>query len=212
MNFEKYGQYKNDIFNKLGFNFDPRKKILDVGCGDGSDAIIFLNEFGLNVCGIDIYKDKNIESIEKLDFKEASIYSIPFAGNSFDYVFLHDVLHHIDERNQSYDAHVKGLLELGRILKKGGTIVILEGNRYNPLFYPHMVKMRGHNHWKQSYFMKIIQNVFDDKNYDISFKFFEAHCYPSGFLYFWKIYESMMEKFIPKDFLAYNTVIIKKNE
>lgn len=41
-NFQKYGQYKNDIFNKLGFSFEKGKKILDVGCGDGSDGKIFI--------------------------------------------------------------------------------------------------------------------------------------------------------------------------
>ena len=39
----QYGQYKDDFFNKLDFNFEKGKKILDVGCGDGSDAKIFIN-------------------------------------------------------------------------------------------------------------------------------------------------------------------------
>ena len=206
-NFWKYGQYKNDIFNKLDFKFEPNKKILDVGCGNGIDMEIFSKEFGLKVYGIDIYTDDSIKNIEKAEFKQAGIYKIPFEDNSFDYIFLHNVLHHIDEKNQSYEKHIEGLKELKRVANKDGSIIIIEGNRYNPLFYPHMVKMAGHNHWPQSYFKKVLKKVFND----IEFKFFEAHSYPWP-LWFWKKYEYFMEKFSPIQLLAYNVAIIKNNK
>jgi ubiquinone/menaquinone biosynthesis C-methylase UbiE len=200
-----YCQYKNDIFNKLGIDFEPGKKILDVGCGDGSDAEIFINHFDLNVYGVDIYKDKKIENLKTLIFKEASIYRIPFVDDSFDYVFCHDVLHHIDEKNQAKDKHLEALCELRRVVKDDGRIIIVESNRYNPLSYPHMVIMMGHNHWRQSYFKKIISEVFTL----IEFKSFEVHAYPKNWIWFWKSYELLMEKFFSK-FLDYNVAIIKK--
>lgn len=206
MNMEKYGQYKNDIFNKLDFNFEKGKKILDLGCGDCSDAEIFIKEYGLDTYGVDIYKHENVEKTNSLKFSEAGIFSIPFSDETFDYVFLHDILHHIDEEGQSYEKHVRGLRELKRVVKKGGHIIIVEGNRFNPLFYPHMVKMMGHNHFKQAYFKKIINDVFDQ----VSFKFFESHLYPQKYLKFWKLYEKLMEKYIPDPFLAYNIAIITK--
>lgn len=101
INLSKYGQYKHDIFLKLNFNFIPDKKILDIGCGDGSDANIFIKEYKLNTYGIDIYKHENVKKISQLKFKKAGIYSIPFNDSTFDYVFLHDVLHHIDEKNKA---------------------------------------------------------------------------------------------------------------
>lgn len=208
MDLIKYDQYKNDIFNKLNFPFASGKKMLDCGCGNGIDSEIFIHEFGLETCGIDVYRDKNIANIPGLTFKEAGIYEIPFNDNEFDYVFLHDVLHHIDEKNQSREEHLKGLAEIKRVCKKGGEIIILEGNRYNPLFYPHMVKMEGHNHFKQSYFKEIINTAFNDC--EVKFKFFECHLYPKKFLRFWKAYESIMEKLIPSQFLAYNVAIIRK--
>lgn len=208
----KYGQYKNDIFNKLNIDLEPRKKMLDVGCGDGLDSTIFINELDLDTYGIDIYRDKNIDKVKNLNFKEASIYNIPFPDDNFDYIFLHDVLHHIDEETQSNVNHVKALSELKRILKKGGILIILEGNRYNPLFYPHMVKIMGHNHWRQKYFIKTINNVFSDKTCSVNFDFFEAHLYPRNFIWFWKFYESLMEKFSPKSFLAYNVAFVKKTD
>jgi len=203
-NFDQYGQYKKDIFSKLDFSFKPKKRILDVGCGDGSDANIFINEYKLDAYGIDIYKHKNIDKIKSFKYKKAGIYKIPFKDHFFDYVFLHDVLHHIDEKNQSIRNHLRALKELKRVVKKKGFIVIIEGNRYNPLFYPHMVKKLGHNHWKQSYFIKTINKVFDNVN----FKFFEAHAYPKRFLFFFKTYEYLMELISPKSFLAYNVAVI----
>jgi len=62
----KYGQYKRDIFSKLNFDFLPGKKILDLGCGDGSDAQIFINEYKLNTYGIDIYEHANVKKINGL--------------------------------------------------------------------------------------------------------------------------------------------------
>jgi len=132
-NFKKYGQYKNDIFNKVSINFERGKKLLDVGCGDGSDAEIFIKEFGVDTYGIDIYEHENIKNIKEFKFKKAGIFKIPFEDNFFDYVFLHDVLHHIDEEYQSYKKHIDGLKELKRVCKKDGCIIILEANKYNPL-------------------------------------------------------------------------------
>ena len=101
-----------------------------------------------------------------------------------------------------------GLRELKRVCKKGGFVIIVEGNRYNPLFFPHMVKMKGHEHFRQSYFKKIIAEVFS--NDSVNFKFFEAHLYPKPLLSVFKIYEFFMEHLIPKKFIAYNAAIIKK--
>ena len=201
-----YSQYKNDIFNKLAFHFEPGKRILDVGCGDASDAEIFIKEFDLDVYGIDVYKHENVDKLPNLHFLKADIFNIPHDNDSFDYVFLHDVLHHIDENEQSRDKHMRGLAEIKRVTRKNGVIIIIEGNRYNPLFYPHMVKMLGHEHWKQSYFINTMQRAFQN----VEFKHFEAHAYPWA-LSFWKVYEYCMENFAPEKFLAYNAAIIKND-
>jgi len=203
-------QYKDDIFNKLKFDFIKGKRLLDGGCGDGSDARIFIEEYGLETCGIDIYEHENIKNIKGLKFKKAGIFNIPYGENFFNYVFLHDVLHHIDEPKQRYKKHTQGLKEVKRVCKKNGIIIILEANRYNPLSYPHMVLIRGHNHFKQNYFKKLIYEVFD-KN--IEFKHFEAHFYPKKFLKFFKVYEGIMERFsFLKPLLAYNAAIIKNDK
>ncbi|MBW6441966.1 class I SAM-dependent methyltransferase [Patescibacteria group bacterium] len=197
-------QYTNDLHKKIAYNYIAGRKLLDIGCGTCVDSLMLKEKYNLNVYSTDIYKHKNVD-LFNLNFKKGSILNLPYASNSFDYVFLHDVLHHVDEDDQSYDSHLSALNELKRVCKKGGTIIILEGNRYNPLFYPHMVKMLGHNHWKQGYFKKVITTVFDN----VEFKYFEAHLYPKKFLWLGKIYEFIMERISPKLFLAYNMAVVK---
>lgn len=201
-------QYKRDIFNKLDFPFKKGKKLLDVGCGDGSDGEIFEKKYGLDFYGVDIYKDENIRKLG-LKFKKGGIYKIPYKSNSFDYVFLHDVMHHIDEPKKREERHLEGLSELRRVCKHGGYIIIVDANRYNPLFYPHMVKMEGHDHFVQSYFIKIVNKAFSKDK--ITFKFFEAHAYPKPLLNIFKLYEYIMEHFVPRQFRAYNVCIVNKN-
>jgi ubiquinone/menaquinone biosynthesis C-methylase UbiE len=202
----KYGQYTSDLFLKLDFNFEAGKKMLDVGCGPATDTEIFINEYHLDTYGLDVYKHERIDTLPSLKFVEAGILQIPFPDDSFDYVFLHDVLHHIDEEHQSNATHVAALKELKRVVKESGCIIVVEGNRYNPLFYPHMVKMLGHDHWKQSYFKSVMSGVFQN----VEFRHFEAHVYPKKFLWFWKFYEYIMERFVPDAFSAYNVALIRK--
>lgn len=204
MHLEKYGQYKHDLFAKLNFPFKSKKKILDVGCGDGSDAEIFINEYKLDTYGIDIYKNEAIKNINGLKFKKGEIGKIPFPKEAFDYAFLHDVLHHVDDGKFNTSKYKKVLLELSRVVRKGGEIIIVEGNRYNPLFYPHMVLMEKHNHFPQSYFESLMKQTF--KNVEL--RHFEAHVYPPRFLWLWQFYDRLMDNFCPRQFLAYNIAII----
>lgn len=199
-----YGQYKSDIFKKLDFSFVQGKAILDLGCGPGQDAEIFKNILGLDTYALDVYEHENIKNLG-IKFTLGSIFQLPYEDEFFDYIFLHDILHHIDEKAQCHDRHLDALRELKRITKKGGFIIIVEGNRYNPLFYPHMVKMLGHEHFPQTYFKKVVREVFPS----VQFKAFEAHLYPKKWLRFWKFYEVVMERYCPKPFLAYNVAIIE---
>lgn len=197
--------YKQKIVRILRKHLSKRKKILDVGCGDCSDAMN-LKKYGMHVYGIDIFKHKNVSSVFPQTFKLGTIYKIPFNDNYFDYVFSHDVLHHIDEKEQFFSNHVAGLTEMKRVCKKNGKIIILEANRYNPLFYPHMVVMKSHNHFTQPYFINVCKQVFSNPE----FHFFEAHVYPKILYWFFKPYEKIME-IMPflRPFRAYNMMVYK---
>lgn len=197
--------YKNKIIQKLKPYIKKGKKILDVGCGDCEDDRYF-KIYGLDAYGIDIFKHKNANRILGRKFKLGSIYKIPYVNNSFDYVFCHDVLHHIDENKKRHARYMAGLAELKRVCKKNGKIIILEANRYNPIFYPHMVQMEHHDHFTQKYFKKLCNEAYRNPE----FTFFEAHIYPSVFLRLFKAYEKIMESFsFLAPYRAYNLMIAK---
>ncbi|MDO8269842.1 MAG: class I SAM-dependent methyltransferase [Candidatus Levybacteria bacterium] len=206
--FKSLDQYRRDIFTKMNLPLKRGGKILDVGCGDGDDCKVFIDNFKLKTYGIDVYRSEKIRDVNELNFKKGSIYEIPFGDNFFDYVFLQNVLHHVDEPKQRNKRHVEALKELKRVCKRGGLIMILEGNRYNPLFYPHMVRMEKHDHFKQSYFYKIIGQVF--QRYEI--KHFEGHVYPASLIKLFKVYDWVMDNFSPKQFKAYNLAIIENEK
>lgn len=196
-------RYRKDIFTKLGVFFKKGSTILDVGCGDGVLTSFFSEMPGLKVYAIDIYRSLLLDS--SIKFKKGSIYKIPFRDNSFDYIFLKNIMHHVDEPRQKKDRHKKALLELKRVCKKKGKIIIIEANRYNPLFYPHMVIFGKHDHFRQGYFISLVNSIFPT----VEFKFFEAHLCPFPlFMKVFKLYERLMELFSPRAFLAYNVAII----
>lgn len=80
-------QYKSDIFKKLNMQFVKHARMLDLGCGDGVDAQIFIDRYKLHTYGIDLLKHENIDSINKLNFRIGSIYSIPFKNTSWNILF-----------------------------------------------------------------------------------------------------------------------------
>ena len=89
----------------MNFNFIKGKSVLDVGCGDGSDSEIFFKKYGLKTYGTDVYEHDVIKKDRSfLNFKIGSVFDIPFLM-AFDYVFMHDVLHHVDEPEQERLSH-----------------------------------------------------------------------------------------------------------
>jgi ubiquinone/menaquinone biosynthesis C-methylase UbiE len=98
------------------------QKALDAGCGGGRYTNA-LKKIGFGeVVGIDI-SDSGLENcrarikekgIEGISYKEGTALDLPFDDETFDFVFSNGVLHHTEDL-------VKGIHELLRVLKKGGS-------------------------------------------------------------------------------------------
>jgi SAM-dependent methyltransferase len=112
----------------IDFDAYRGKKVLDVGCGAGTDLVRFARG-GAIVTGVDIASsaialanDNFTQQGLTADLREADGESLPFGDDEFDFVFAHGVV--------QYTARDKALVdECRRVLKPGGTAVFQVYNR-----------------------------------------------------------------------------------
>jgi len=153
--FDSYGESYDDVMKKsigfMGQNHDyytqakadciidvlhrhlgdtKRLHVLDVGCGVGkTDGFLFKNLGKLS--GTDISAasiDRARRDNPQVNYEVYDGRTLPFANASFDAAFLICVLHHVlpAEREAL-------LLEVRRVLKPGGVLLVFEHNPFNPL-------------------------------------------------------------------------------
>lgn len=76
------------------FSLGSNKKILDVGSSNGRIAKMLQDEVGGEFVGVDIL----VQPETYIPIKEYDGRNLPFPDNSFDYVMLVDVLHHVEDQ------------------------------------------------------------------------------------------------------------------
>lgn len=97
-------------------------KIIDVACGPGRDVEIF-SQKGAHVVGIDISKGMIRQAIiinPHLEFKTANFLDLPFEKGSFDGLWAHNALLHLE----SLDDVKRALVEFRRVLVESGVLYI----------------------------------------------------------------------------------------
>jgi SAM-dependent methyltransferase len=118
--------------------FPANRKILEAGCGVGSQTkIIAPNNPSCQFTSIDISetsleKAKNLIkslNIKNVEFQIGDIFNLKFGAESFDHIFVCFVLEHLSNP-------VQALLNLKKVLRKGGTITVIEGDHGSAYFYP----------------------------------------------------------------------------
>lgn len=105
--------------------FRPDMKILDAGCGEGRNAIYFLNT-GFQVFGIDAnetaiqyirYVSKTLNpAYDSHRFQIGKLEEIPFHTSAFDAVICSAVLHFAEDERNFWEM----VNEILRVLKSGG--------------------------------------------------------------------------------------------
>jgi glycosyltransferase involved in cell wall biosynthesis/2-polyprenyl-3-methyl-5-hydroxy-6-metoxy-1,4-benzoquinol methylase len=109
----------------------PEPRLLVAGCGKGHEALFIRNELGGSVVGVDISEqwDPSLGAgVTDFQLLAGSILELPFADGSFDAVFYHHVIEHVDKPGGS-------LRELARVLRPGGLIFIGTPNRHRAVGY-----------------------------------------------------------------------------
>ena len=194
------GEFRDRVrcIDKLGHTFHGNEKLLDAGCGDGGVARL-LRQRVREVVAVDVEASAAWREEPGLTFAVADAEELPFADASFDVVHSKDSLHHMDSPELA-------LAEYRRVLKSQGSALIIEANRYNPLFYPHMTLALGHEHFTRRRFRSLVSVVFPEARFGA----FEAHYVPrldrtlalQGFV------EEALERFPPaRPLLSYNFAV-----
>jgi ubiquinone/menaquinone biosynthesis C-methylase UbiE len=108
--------------------------ILDVGCGLGYAVCQYANKFKLKAHGID-YAEAMIAGAQNLvaanypqlipyvQFAQASVLDLPYETNTFGVVTSHRCLMALLD----WELQKKALLEIHRVLRPGGKLVLMEG-------------------------------------------------------------------------------------
>ncbi len=112
--------------------------VLEVGCGVGAQTVTLARRSPeATIVAMDISEDSLAAARESVRssgfrnvmFQRADVYSMPFAPDTFDHVFVCFVLEHLSRPREA-------LAHLSRVLKPCGTITVIEGDHGSTYFHP----------------------------------------------------------------------------
>jgi len=118
--------------------FPKGSLVLEAGCGVGAQTkIIATKNPDSNFVSVDLSADSIEEAkemihsldISNVELMQADIYELPFKDETFDSVIVCFVLEHLHNS-------IQALKELKRVLKRGGTMIAIEGDHGSTFFYP----------------------------------------------------------------------------
>lgn len=101
------------------------KRVLEIGLGEGAESEQLIRR-GARWSGVDLTPESvdrvrarlAIRALPFDDLRQGSVLDLPWADDTFDYVFSHGVLHHVPEIGQAQS-------EIARVLRPSGTLVAM---------------------------------------------------------------------------------------
>jgi 2-polyprenyl-3-methyl-5-hydroxy-6-metoxy-1,4-benzoquinol methylase len=122
-----YFSEKNNILKRILFSpvkfvvrgtiIKKREKLLDIGCGSGQ-FLYEMKSLGLEVYGVEPGDfNKEDSNKYKLNIKNLELIKAKYPKEFFDLITINHVFEHIDNPNET-------MIEMHRILKKNGTLII----------------------------------------------------------------------------------------
>jgi len=112
--------------------------VLEAGCAVGAQTVTLARRspearfVSVDVSADSLAKAKSATDaagLTNVKFQQADIFSLPFASESFDHVFVCFVLEHLSRPSQA-------LAILNRLLRPGGTMTVIEGDHGSTYFHP----------------------------------------------------------------------------
>ena len=110
------GDHAEDVAFDAVAELEPGR-VLDAGCGTGEFAERVQRELGADVCAVD-FSARMVELTAQrgVEAEVADIQALPFADETFDVAVANWVLYHVEDLD-------RGLSELARVLRPGGSLV-----------------------------------------------------------------------------------------
>ena len=126
--FQQVREFRTDtqefVYRAVDFRQFAGKRMLEVGCGLGSD-LLHAASLGANVVGFDLSRRsvglaRRHFALAGVDgqFVHGDAEGLPFGDDSFDVVYSFGVLHHTPDTQKAID-------ECLRVLKPGGQMVLM---------------------------------------------------------------------------------------
>jgi len=118
--------------------YPPGSSVLEVGCGVGAQTVTLARRSPeARFTSVDVSAESVAEAQRRVDgaglanveLRQADIFDLPFEPASFDHVFVCFVLEHLSRP-------VEALSLLGGLLRRGGTITVIEGDHGSAYFHP----------------------------------------------------------------------------
>jgi len=140
---EGFSDYELSLIQSHCHNYDAA--VLNVGCGAGRESFAF-NKLGFrNVRGIDcteallqIAKKRSKEEGYNIEFEFATADKLPYQAGTFDIVtFFENIYGHITP----HSARIGSLIEINRVLKPGGLVIMVVNSIYHRWRYFAAFKM-----------------------------------------------------------------------
>lgn len=109
---------------------DATSRVLDIGCGPGNTACLIVEDYGSQVYGIDIsevmiakakHRAQRQRLTEKLEFRVADVFDLPFEDDWFDVVIFESVLTPLPGDKK------QAMKEMVRVVRPGGRVGANEG-------------------------------------------------------------------------------------
>ena len=119
--------------------YAPGARVLECGCGTGAQTVILArNNPQTRIDSVDLAwhsveharRRVEIAGHRNVRFHLGDVYALPFRDETFDHVFVCFVLEHLPDP-------VRALRALGRVLRRGGSLTVIEGDHGSWYCHPH---------------------------------------------------------------------------
>ncbi|MEX0896364.1 MAG: class I SAM-dependent methyltransferase [Patescibacteria group bacterium] len=156
-------------------------RILDAGCGSGRDTAL-LSSKGLNTIGLDLSSGLIAEARKRFpdqEFIAGSFLALPFNDESFDGVWAHASLVHLETETDVKQA----LTEFKRVLKTGGILhVLVKAQTAADKTAVVSDKLSGHDRFFQYFTLDEVSSLLQEHNFEViqSEQYNEAERDPNG--------------------------------